>query len=126
MKPSSSPSASTLVRAAALAMAVPGLLLPMKAAAQQMAANTPDFSRCDQISRTDPKSAISCRVDVIKAQGAAADVRVAAADARISESDRLRGCISFLGSKKQAGVELSPDRLTPKAACAYAAELGMK
>lgn len=82
MSQTSSPSASSIVRTAALLMAVPVLLLPMKAAAQQMAANSPDFSRCDQISRTDPKAAISCRVDAIKAQGAAARQEGAAADVR--------------------------------------------
>lgn len=79
MRQSSTPSASTTVKAAALLMAVPALLLPMKAAGQQMASAQPDFSACDRMSSTNPKGAISCRVDVLKAHGAAADERGAAA-----------------------------------------------
>lgn len=80
MSLSSSPTASTLVKAAALAIAVPALLLPMKAAAQQFAANTPDFSRCDAMSQANPKGAIACRVEVLNARADAAGVRTACAN----------------------------------------------
>lgn len=101
MKQSSSPNASSLVKAAALLMAVPALLVPMKAAAQQMAANTPDFSRCDRLSQSNPKAAISCRVEVLNASATAADARGAAADTRAAcanEIGELRGN-SIFGDK---------------------------
>lgn len=79
MRQSSSPSASSIVKAAALLMAAPALLLPMKAAAQQMASAQPDFSTCDRMSATNPKGAISCRVEVLNAHATAADQRGATA-----------------------------------------------
>lgn len=126
MKQSSSPNASSLVKTAALFMAVPALLLPMKAAAQQMAANTPDFSRCDQISRTDPKSAISCRVEVLHAQGAAARQQTAVAERRIAAAEDSIVCAKFLLAKKSEGVALDPTRLNRDKGCIYARELGMQ
>lgn len=101
MKQSSSPNASSLVKAAALLMAVPALLVPMKAAAQQMAANTPDFSRCDQISRTDPKAAISCRVSVLNASATAARQEGAAADARGAAADVRTACWNEIGELRR-------------------------
>jgi len=82
--------ASTAVKAAAILLATPALLFPMKAAAQQLGANTPrptpvatapapDFSECDVLARTQPAQAAQCRVDVLKARGAAADARAASA-----------------------------------------------
>ena len=133
MSQSSSPAASTLVKAAALALAVPALLLPMKAAAQQMAANTPDFSRCDRMAPTNPKGAISCRVDALKAQGAAArqegaaaDARGAAADVRLARAEDDIACGKFLLAKRAEGVTLDPTRFNREKACAYARELGMQ
>lgn len=41
------------------------------AAAQQMASAQPDFSNCDRMHQTNPKGAIQCRVDVLKAHTAA-------------------------------------------------------
>jgi hypothetical protein len=61
--------------------------------AQQTAAAQPDFSACDQMSATAPAKAIQCRVDVLKAQGAAADKRIASADEGIA-------CAKFLLSKR--------------------------
>lgn len=82
MTQNSTPSASTVVKAAALLMVAPALLLPMKAAAQQMAANAPDFSRCDAMHQSNPKGAIVCRVEVLNAHTAAAEARGAAAEVR--------------------------------------------
>jgi len=109
MSQSSSPTASTLVKAAALAMAVPALLLPMKAAAQQMALGGPEMTTCDKLSKTDPKAAISCRVDALKAQsaaarqeGAAADARGAAADARGAAADVRTACWNEIGDLRRS------------------------
>ena len=96
MNQSSAPRASTVVKTAALLMAVPVLLAPMKLAAQQMAANTPDFARCDRLSQSNPKAAISCRVEVLNTSAAAAEVRVA--DANV-----LGKCLDFLKAQKAAG-----------------------
>lgn len=119
MSQSSSPTASTLVKAAALAIAVPALLLPMKAAAQQFAANTPDFSRCDAMSQVNPKGAIACRVEVLNARAAAAEVRVARAEDGVA-------CAKFLLAKKAEGVALDATRLNREKGCIYARELGMQ
>lgn len=117
MSQSSSPTASTLVKAAALAMAVPALLLPMKAAAQQMAANTPDYSRCDQMAHSNPVGATRCRVEVLNASAVAAEVRVA--DANV-----LSKCLDFLKTQKAAGKSF--DRpITRDNACAVAQSMGM-
>jgi hypothetical protein len=100
-------------------MAVPALLAPMKVAAQQMAANTPNFSRCDQMSATNPKGAIACRIEVLNASAAAAERRIAAVDDSIA-------CAKFLLSKKADGVTLDPTRLNREKGCVYARELGMQ
>lgn len=126
MSQSSSPTASTLVKAAALAMAVPALLLPMKAAAQQFAANTPDFSRCDAMSQANPKGAIVCRVEVLNASAAAVRREGAAADRRIAAVEDSIACAKFLLGKKNAGVALDPTRLNREKGCIYARELGMQ
>lgn len=133
MPQSSAPRASTVVKTAALLMAVPALLAPMKVAAQQMAANTPNFSRCDQMSATDPKGAIACRVEVLKAagiaadaRGVAADARGAAADKRIAAVDDSIACAKFLLGKRNEGVALDPTRLNREKGCTYARELGMQ
>lgn len=126
MPQSSTPRASTVVKTAALLMAVPALLAPMKAAAQQMAANTPNFSRCDQMSATNPKGAISCRVEVLQAQGAAARREGAAADVRVARAEDGVACAKFLISKKAEGVALDPTRLNREKGCIYARELGMQ
>lgn len=104
MKQSSSPNASSLVKAAALLMAVPVLLVPVKAAAQQMAANTPDFSRCDRLSQTNPKAAISCRVEVLNASATAADARGAAADARGAAADTRAACANEIGDLRRNSI----------------------
>jgi hypothetical protein len=101
--------------------------------AQQTAAAQPDFSACDQMSATAPAKAIQCRVDVLKAHGAAADVRGAAADVRgaaadkrIAAVDDSIACAKFLLSKKAAGVTLDRTRLNREKGCVYARELGMQ
>jgi hypothetical protein len=94
--------------------------------AQQTAAAQPDFSACDQMSATAPAKAIQCRVDVLKAHGAAADVRGAAADKRIAAVDDSIACAKFLLSKKAAGVTLDRTRLNREKGCVYARELGMQ
>jgi hypothetical protein len=105
-------------------MAVPALLAPMKAAAQQMAANTPNFSRCDQMSATNPKGAIACRVEVLQAQGEAARREGAAAEIRMAEANVLGKCLDFLKAQKAAGKSL--DRpITRENACAVAQSMGM-
>ena len=93
---------SNAVKAAALLMAVPALLLPMKAAAQQMAAaTTPNFAACDQIK--DPATSAQCyhdtkirfykgEVAAADARGAAADVRGVKADQRIRVAKNEGGC----------------------------------
>lgn len=126
MSQSSSPTASTLVKAAALAMAVPALLLPMKAAAQQMAANTPDYSRCDRMAQANPLGATRCRVEVLDASAAAADARGAAADVRLARAENDIACGKYLLAKKADGVKLDPARFNREKACAYAKELGMQ
>jgi hypothetical protein len=83
MPQSSAPRASTVVKTAALLMAVPALLAPMKVAAQQMAANAPNLSRCDQMSATDPKGAIACRVEALNKETAAARLRIQVAENNI-------------------------------------------
>lgn len=102
MSQSSSPTASTLVKAAALAIAVPVLLLPMKAAAQQMALGGPEMAACDKLSKTDPKAAISCRVDALKAQSAAARQEGAAADARGAAADVRTACWNEIGDLRRS------------------------
>lgn len=75
--------ASTAVALAALAMMAPALV-PGTASAQQVAANAgSEFAKCDAMSETRPKEAIACRVEVLKAKGAAADARGEAADAQV-------------------------------------------
>lgn len=70
--------ASTLVKNAALAMVGTSLLI-FPAAAQQMAANTPNFSACDKMSGTNPAGAASCYVKALNAHAAAAEQETAAA-----------------------------------------------
>jgi len=70
MSQSSVSNASSIVKAAALIMAVPALLLPMKAAAQQMASVQPDFSACDQLAASAPAKATQCRLDALKSHTA--------------------------------------------------------
>lgn len=126
MPQSSAPRASTVVKTAALLMAVPALLAPMKVAAQQMAANAPNFSRCDQMSASDPKGAIACRVQVLNAHTVAAEARGAAADKRIAAVDDSIACAKFLLGKRNEGVALDPTRLNREKGCTYARELGMQ
>lgn len=120
MRQSSAPTASSIVKAAAILMAVPTLLVPMKAAAQQMAANTTvDYSRCDRMAENNPVGATRCRVEVLQAIGAKADVRIARAEDGVA-------CAKFLISKKAEGVSLDPTRLNREKGCIYARELGMQ
>lgn len=119
MPQSSAPRASTVVKTAALLMAVPALLAPMKVAAQQLAANSPDYSRCDQMSATNPIGASRCRIEVLHAHGVAADVRIARAEDGVA-------CAKYLLTKKAEGVALDPTRLNREKGCVYARELGMQ
>lgn len=104
MPQSSTPRASTVVKTAALLMAVPALLTPMKVAAQQMATNTLNFSRCDQMSATNPKGAIACRVEVLNASAAAARKEGAAADARGAAADVRAACANEIGDLRRNSV----------------------
>ncbi len=86
---------SNAVKAAALLMAVPALLLPMKAAAQQMAAaTTPNFAACDAIK--DPATSAQCyhdtKIRFYKSEIAASNVRGAKADQRIQVAKNEGGC----------------------------------
>jgi len=118
------------VAAAILTAAIP-MVGSFSASAQQMAANTPDFSRCDRMSDANPKGAISCRIDVLKAHGAAADVRGAQADVRGAQADVrlaqenvLAGCLGFLKAQKAAGKSF--DRpISRDNACTVAQSMGM-
>ena len=77
--------AAAAVTAGMVLTAAPGVL-PMKAAAQQVAANTtgappPGRSACDAKHETDPKGAIACRLEELKARGAAAEQQIKEAQA---------------------------------------------
>lgn len=108
--------ASTLVKNAALAMMGTSLLV-FPVAAQQMAVNTPNFSTCDQLRATDPAQAIQCRVNVLRAQGVAAERRLA-------QADTLAGCLEFLKTKKASG-ETFDRPITKENACTVAVNMGM-
>lgn len=125
---SSSPRASTTVKAAALLMAVPALLAPMKVAAQQMAANAgPNFAACDALK--DPAKVAQCYSDTDgaywKARMDAANARGAAADARMAAADALTPCLEYLKGQKAAGKTF--DRpITRDNACTVARSMGMQ
>jgi len=104
------------VKNAALAMMGTSLLV-FPVAAQQVAINAPDFSACDQMRATSPAKAVQCRVEVLQAHGAAADVRLAASEARMP-------CIDYLKAQKAAGKTF--DRvITKENVCAVARSMGM-
>jgi hypothetical protein len=94
--------ASTLVKNAALAMVGTSLLI-FPAAAQQMAANTPNFSACDQLSRTDPAGAVSCRVKALNAHAAEARRDTAVAEKRIQTATSEEQCVDRIKSELAAG-----------------------
>ena len=58
------------VAAAILTAAIP-MVGSFSASAQQMASAQPDFSACDQMRDTNPKGAIVCRLDALRAHTAA-------------------------------------------------------
>lgn len=100
--------ASTAVALAALAMMAPAIV-PGTASAQQVAANAgSEFAKCDAMSETRPKEAIVCRVEVLKAKGAAADTRAAAADERSAAADAEIACGQTIKAEVQAG-RISPE-----------------
>ncbi len=88
--------ASTAVKMAALALAAPALLLPMKAAGQQVATNTAGgsgYAACEQIK--DPAKSAQCHWD---AEGAELKARKEAALKRQREAD-IRAAAAELETK---------------------------
>jgi hypothetical protein len=127
-------SQSTTTLIAALIAAGSFVVAAFPAAAEQITA-VANFTQCDQMK--DPAKSAQCvydtdiahskaRIAYEEARGITIGVRLAAANAKISESDKLRACIAFLQAKKANGVTLAPERLNREKGCAYAAELGMK
>ena len=97
--------ASTLVKTAALAMVGTSLLI-FPAAAQQVAVNAPDtpnFSACDQISRTNPAEAIQCRLDTLKAHTAAVRQETTVAEKQIQSAEQEGQCVDRIKSELAAG-----------------------
>ena len=89
------------VGAALTAAASPFFPLPATAQ-QQMATNVPrttasapapDFSACDAMSQTNPKGAITCRVKVLDASGAAARQEGAAARQQGASAQSRLDCL---------------------------------
>lgn len=122
--------ASTAVKMAALALAAPALLLPMKAAAQQVASTDlpkPDYSVCDAMSRTNPGGAIKCRVDALNANteqlrqigerarrdGAAARQEGAVARQQAAIAEEEGGCVDKIKAEMAAG-RISADAVRAK------------
>ncbi|MGO9547287.1 MAG: hypothetical protein ACLPPF_21155 [Rhodomicrobium sp.] len=91
----------TFVFAALLASAA--ALSGNQAGAQQVAANTPNFSACDQMSGTDPAGAVSCRVKALNAHAAAARQESATARAETREAERDGKCVDQIKSEMAAG-----------------------
>ncbi|MEQ1698189.1 MAG: hypothetical protein ABL901_20355 [Hyphomicrobiaceae bacterium] len=88
---------SKTVKAAALLMAVPALLLPMKTAAQQMALGGPEYSKCDQIK--DPAASAQCYSD---ANIANSKTRIAVAGQRIQVAERDGQCARDLKALRES------------------------
>lgn len=115
--------ASTAVKMAALALAAPALLLPMKAAAQQVASTDlpkPDYSVCDAMSRTNPSGAIKCRVDALNANteqlrqiGERARREGAAARQQAAIAEEEGGCVDKIKAEMAAG-RISADAVRAK------------
>lgn len=128
MKQTSAPSASTVVKAAALLMAVPALLVPMKAAAQQMAAaGSPNLAACDAIQ--DPAKSAQCSHDtamaILKQREKAAEARGADADVRLAALKAVAPCVDYLKAQKAAGRPMVRP-VTKDNVCSVAAEMGMQ
>ena len=109
------PSASTIVKTAALIMAVPTLLLPMKAAAQQMALGGPNFAACEQIK--DPAKSAQCTHDAVmdnlRQRNEAALARIREADAKSAAALVEGGCVDRIKAEIAAG-RISADAVREK------------
>lgn len=109
------PSASTIVKTAALIMAVPTLLLPMKAAAQQMALGGPNFAACEQIK--DPAKSAQCTHDAtmanLRERNDAALARSAAAREQTAVAEKEGGCVDRIKAEMAAG-RISADAVREK------------
>lgn len=125
---------STIVRTAALAMMGTTLAI-FPAAAQQMAANigsgsTADFSRCDAMHASNPKGAITCRVEVLQAhtrqmQQESEDARRQSAQLRqqSAEAREEGSCADAIKSEIAAG-RIKPENLRAALAGRSAREVG--
>jgi len=97
--------AAAAVTAGMVLTTAPGVL-PMKAAAQQVAANTtgappPGRSACDAKHETDPKGAIACRLEELKARGAAAEQQIKEAQAERAEAQARTACANEIGELRR-------------------------